>query len=54
MNEYILAYLETALPRFPIEGVKRVREHLTSTAILANISSNIGTKDIILAAVCIH
>lgn len=53
MKEYIQLYLEAALPKFPLEGVAGVRHHLTSEATLANVSSHLGTKDIILAAVSI-
>lgn len=51
MNGYIQSYLEAVLPKFPLEGVKGVKQHLTSEAVLANISLHLGTKDIILADV---
>ncbi|CAH0696757.1 unnamed protein product [Spodoptera exigua] len=50
INAYIQNYLETVLPKFPMEGVKGVRSFLVSEDTLANISLNLGTKDIILAA----
>lgn len=50
INAYIQNYLETVLPKFPMEGIKGVRNFLTSEDTLANISRNLGTKDIILAA----
>ncbi|KAI8442161.1 hypothetical protein MSG28_005769 [Choristoneura fumiferana] len=50
MKEYVQLYLEAALPKFPLEGVAGVWQHLTSEATLANVSAHLGTKDIILAA----
>ncbi|XP_063833088.1 large ribosomal subunit protein mL44 [Ostrinia nubilalis] len=50
IKEYIQLYLETALPKFPLEGVAGVRQHLTSESTLAHVSSHLGTKDMILAA----
>lgn len=51
MKEYINIYLETVLPKFPMEGITAVRDYLISESVLANISLHLGTKDIILAAV---
>lgn len=53
IRAYIQNYLETVLPKFPLEGLKCIRNHLTSESVLANISLHLGTKDIILAAVSI-
>ncbi|CAH0713713.1 unnamed protein product, partial [Brenthis ino] len=50
MKDYIKIYLETVLPKFPMEGVISVRDYLVSENVLANISLHLGTKDIILAA----
>ncbi|XP_047032638.1 39S ribosomal protein L44, mitochondrial [Helicoverpa zea] len=50
INAYVQAYLETVLPKFPLEGVKGVRAFLTSEETLADVSRHLGTKDIILAA----
>ncbi|XP_026740816.1 39S ribosomal protein L44, mitochondrial [Trichoplusia ni] len=50
IRAYIQNYLETVLPKFPLEGLKCIRNHLTSESVLANISLHLGTKDIILAA----
>ncbi|XP_063368541.1 large ribosomal subunit protein mL44 [Cydia amplana] len=50
IRHYIQLYLEAALPKFPLEGVAGVRQHLTSEDTLANVSLHLGTKDIILAA----
>lgn len=54
MTHYIQNYLETVLPKFPLEGIKGVHKYLTSEAVLANISLHLGTKDIILASVSIY
>lgn len=54
MKEYIQLYLEAVLPKFPIEGITCIREHLTSRDTLAHVSRHLGTKDIILAAVSLH
>ncbi|VVC88790.1 39S ribosomal protein L44, mitochondrial isoform X3 [Leptidea sinapis] len=50
MDEYIDLYLQAVLPKFPIEGVTGIKNHLLSEKVLANISFHLGTKDIILAA----
>ncbi|XP_059053051.1 large ribosomal subunit protein mL44 [Achroia grisella] len=50
LNEYIQMYLETALPKFPLEGIAGIRRYLTTEELLAHVSQHIGTKDIILAA----
>ncbi|CAH0402737.1 unnamed protein product [Chilo suppressalis] len=50
IKNYVQVYLETILPRFPLEGVSGVREHLISEESLAHVSLHLGTKDIILAA----
>lgn len=51
IKEYIQLYLEAALPKYPIEGITAVTSHLTTTSLLAHVSSGLGTKDIILADV---
>nr|XP_026489072.1 39S ribosomal protein L44, mitochondrial [Vanessa tameamea] len=50
MEEYIQLYLEAVLPKFPVEGIVGIKNHLMSESVLANISLHLGTKDIILAA----
>lgn len=50
IKQYIQLYLETVLPRFPLEGVSCITEHLVSEESLAHVSLHLGTKDIILAA----
>ncbi|XP_023941700.1 39S ribosomal protein L44, mitochondrial [Bicyclus anynana] len=49
MKQYIQLYLEAALPKFPIEGINGICDHLMSENVLANVSLHLGTKDIILA-----
>lgn len=51
LKAYIQAYLEHVLPKFPLEGVASVRQHLTSEATLAHVSQHLGTKDVVLASV---
>ncbi|CAH0758692.1 unnamed protein product [Diatraea saccharalis] len=50
IKEYVQLYLETVLPKFPLEGVTSISNHLLSEETLAVISLHLGTKDIILAA----
>uniref|UniRef100_A0A1B6MAC5 Large ribosomal subunit protein mL44 n=1 Tax=Graphocephala atropunctata TaxID=36148 RepID=A0A1B6MAC5_9HEMI len=46
--EYSKRYLRTIYPRFPEEGICSVCDYLLSDNVLADISKNIGTSDIIL------
>ncbi|CAK1590313.1 unnamed protein product [Parnassius mnemosyne] len=50
IEQYIQVYLETVLPKFPLEGISGIKAHLTCEETLANISLHLGTKDIILAS----
>lgn len=50
MTEFIISYLNISLPKFPRDGIKAIYKHLTSNEVLANISMNLGTKDIILSS----
>lgn len=50
MKEYINAYLTFSLPKFPQDGIKAIYEHLTSIEKLDQVSSGIGTNDLILSA----
>lgn len=50
MTEYIVTYLNLSLPKFPRDGIKAIYKHLVSEEVLADISRNLGTKDLILAA----
>lgn len=51
LREYVLAFLQYSLPRFPLAGLNAVREHLLSEEQLAKIGKNLGTVDIILSDV---
>lgn len=46
-------YLEAVLPKFPLEGISGIKQHLLSESTLAHISTHLGTKDIILSSVSI-
>lgn len=48
MEDYIKRYLRHTHPYFPEEGICAVYKFLTSDDILAHVSSNIGTSDLIL------
>lgn len=50
ITDYVEAFLLTELPKLPRAGIQAIISHLTSENVLAHISSNLGTKDIILAA----
>lgn len=47
---YIFTFLKYHLPNYPNEGLSAIQNHLLSTQKLAHVSSNLGTKDIIMAA----
>lgn len=48
MKEYIRSFLKVSLPKLPNEGLTAIQNHLLSEEVLANISKNLGTKDIVL------
>jgi len=50
ISDYVQSYLQYFLPNCPQEGIIKIFNWLTSEENLANISSNIGTKDLILCA----
>ncbi|XP_058057899.1 large ribosomal subunit protein mL44 [Anopheles bellator] len=50
IQQYVEAFLLTALPRLPRHFVYSIRDALTSEMQLAHLSSHLGTKDIILSA----
>ncbi|CAO1403452.1 unnamed protein product [Diamesa serratosioi] len=50
MSEYIVTFLNISLPKYPREGIKAIYKYLMSDDVLANVSSHLGTKDIILSA----
>lgn len=47
---YISAFLKYHLPNYPNEGLSAIQRYLLSNKKLAHVSSNLGTKDIIMAA----
>lgn len=51
LREYVYAFLQSHLPKFPGEGIKAVREYLLNEEMLAKISKNLGTIDMILCDV---
>lgn len=50
ISKFTVAFLNLSLPKFPRDGIKTLCEHLSSDEVLANVSSHLGTKDLILAA----
>lgn len=50
ITEFIISYLNISLPKFPRDGIKAIYQHLTSEKLLAKISQNLGTKDLILSS----
>lgn len=48
-SQYVEGYLRYHLPRYPDEGIAALQNYLLSTEKLAYISSNLGSKEIILA-----
>lgn len=51
INEYVMAFLLSQLPQFPIDGIKAIHNYLITNEMLAYISSNLGTSDLILSSV---
>ena len=43
------AFVRTALPYLPEEGVEAIKNFLTTEEMLAHISFHIGTKDLVLS-----
>lgn len=50
ITEFVVTYLNLSLPKYPRGGVKAIYKHLSSNEVLAHVSKNLGTKDLILAA----
>lgn len=50
LSKTVQSYLKSNLLNFPEPGQQAVHDYLTSTATLANISLNLGTKHIILSS----
>lgn len=48
-NLFLLAHF----PRLPESGIKAIQQYLLSDSFLANVSSHLGTKDLILTSVSI-
>ncbi|XP_046734679.1 39S ribosomal protein L44, mitochondrial [Diprion similis] len=48
-SEIVQCYLRQALPRLPEEGILKLKDYLLSEEILAKVSIQIGTKDLILS-----
>lgn len=53
IRNYLTEFLGVHLPNLPADGIKSVINYLTSTELLAYISSHIGCKDIVLCSVII-
>lgn len=51
LGEYVEAFVRAHLPKFPEDGVRAVKEYLLSEEMLAKISKDLGTTDIIFSAV---
>lgn len=54
LSTYVDMFISSQLTRLPRVGVESMRDYLLSDEVLANISTHIGTKDLILSAVCFH
>lgn len=50
IDQIFIKNYNVSLPKFPRDGIKAIHKHLMSEEILANVSSNLGTKDLILTA----
>lgn len=53
VHKYVTAFLRCHLPLYPDAGIDAVKDYLLSREKLAYVSSHLGTKEIILAAVSI-
>lgn len=51
IETYINEFVKKSLPSLPDDGINSVRLYLTSTDMLSHISSNLGTKDLILSSI---
>lgn len=51
LASHINAFLSAHLPRFPLAGIATIQQYLMSNESLANISTHLGTSDLILSAV---
>lgn len=51
LAEHTELFVQAHFPLLPEAGVRAVRDHLLSEAVLANVSAHLGTSDLILSAV---
>lgn len=51
LTEHTNLFLLAHYPRLPAAGVLAIQDYLLSESVLANVSSHLGTKDLILSAV---
>ena len=49
LEEVVSAYVRTALPHLPEEGVSALTAHLTTDEKLAHVSFHLGTMDLVLS-----
>lgn len=54
LSTYVEMFISSQLPKLPAAGVRSMRDYLLSDDVLAKLSQHIGTKDLILTAVCIE
>lgn len=54
LKEYTEIFLSAHYPKLPEAGIRAIQSHLLSESMLANISSHLGTSDLILSAVCLR
>lgn len=48
LQEYITAFLRVHLPKLPEKGITAIRNYLLAERVLAKVSFNLGTYDLIL------
>lgn len=51
ITDFVNIFLTSQLPRFPEAGIAAVQQYLLSDESLANVSSHLGTNDLILSSV---
>jgi large subunit ribosomal protein L44 len=50
LKDFINAFLTNSLPKYPSEGIQGIYKYLISDSVLSEVSSKIGTKDLILSS----
>lgn len=50
ITEFVITFLNLSLPKFPRDGIKAIYRHLVSDDVLAEVSTFLGTKDLILSS----